>query len=284
MWVLFLFSLQAQWQQEIQSEPVYTEQLKNHHVLFVGGVMNELAEYTTGYFTDSRDCVEQELGGQSSYWGPSSKNSIPENAEILNGHILKTYFETQKPLILVGHSKGAAEILYVILEHPELILDGLVERVILIQGSMGGSRIANDPARWLGHAILKQLTEFDTESLSESGAKKVFDAAFEQYQAKIDQTAHEQVSGKIFYLRSALELNRHSYFVQLILKLSQYDLEIEECGPSDGFLTTCSQLDSRIGVDLGIVEADHLSLVLSWVGLSKKERRALMRAVFKKII
>lgn len=293
MWKLFLIlaatflqaaspDLQELWQQEIQSELSISGQLKNQHVLWVGGVLNEFTELLSGYFADNREAVEEDLGGETSYFGPSSRNSIPKNAEILNELILKTYFERGKPLILVGHSKGAAEILHVILEHPDLILTGIVEQVILIQAAIQGSPIANDPSRWSCPEIVKGWMGLNTGTLSEAGAKTVFDAAFKRYYTQIEDGEHELISKRIFYVRSAQSASDHSYCMQLILEIVQHN---EENHPvSDGILPVHAQMDARIGIDLGIVHADHLSLVISWIGsFSKQERKAFTRAVFKLI-
>ncbi len=291
MWKLWLFlcvvelqaaspALQELWRQEIEGEAVYIERLKGKHVLFVGGILNGLAKLVPGYFSDNREAVEHELGGESSYFGPSSRNSIPENSQILKEHILKTHFEHQKPLILVGHSKGAAEILHVILEYPDLILEGCVERIILIQAPIQGAPVANEPSRWICYEAIKAITGLETETLSEVGAKTVFDLAFEHYHAAItDEAKHDFVSNRIFYVRSASKSEDHSYCLQLVLGITQHQPEIH--GHSDGLIPVNAQLDSRIGIDLGVVQADHFGLVIPWVsGFSKKERKAFTRAVF----
>ena len=298
MWKFYLFlcvaslqaespNLQSLWQQEIVQEDLSSNSdlLKDKHVLFVGGMLNELFGAIRGYFYDNCEAVDEELGGESSHFRSSSWSSIPQNAEMLHVHVLKTYFENQsRPITLVGHSKGAAEILHLVLEHPELVLEGLVERIVLIQAAVQGSPAANDPSKWFrsSYGHIKDLVGIETHSLSETGSKAIFDALFTEFEAQVTPPERQLISDKIFYVRSVESPEKHSYSVQLILEITQHSTQ--EYLPCDGMIPVHAQLHPRIGVDLGIVQSDHLSLVIPWVtAFSKKERKALTRTIFKLI-
>ena len=286
LWAVFLSAerpdLQSLWQQEIEQESGSSDLLKNKHVLFVSGMLNELFGSVSGYFYDNRDAVEQDLGGESSHFGPSSRSSIPQNAQILYEHVLKTQAEKQKPLILVGHSKGGAEILHMILQHPELILEGSIERAILIQATIQGSPAANDPDRWLrnNYGYIKDLVGLETQTLSEAGSQAIFDGLFADYGARVSESEKQAISNRIFYVRSAEIPEKRSYSVELVLEITQHAPDPNT--PNDGLIPTHAQFDARIGIDLGVIQADHLSLVIPWVtAFSKEERKAFTRAILK---
>ena len=286
LWAVFLGAempdLQLLWQQEIEHAEIAPKRLKNKHVLFVSGMLNEIIAPVSGYFLDSREAVEQDLGGESSHFGPSSQNSISENARILYEHFLEIQANKPRSFILIGHSKGAAVILCMILQHPELILERSIDQVILIQAAIQGSAAANDPSRWLrnSYAYIRDWVGLETESLSETGSKALFNKLFEEYEALLENQDKQFISNKIFYVRSAEVPEKRSYSVELVLEITQH--KPDPSIPNDGLIASHAQLDSRIGIDLGVIQADHLSLVIPWVtALSKHERRALMRAIFK---
>ncbi|MES2505000.1 MAG: hypothetical protein V4534_09010 [Myxococcota bacterium] len=273
------------WQEELDFDLADSDPniLADKHVLFVSGVMNELVSYIPGYFVDCRESVEKELGGKSSYFGPPSKNSISENAVILRDQVLKAFFENgQKPLVILAHSKGAAEILYLVLEQPAFMLDNLIEKIVLIQGAIGGTPLANEPNGWFAYEYLSRWIDFNAIALSQIEARRVFAEAFESYLSQTTKAQQQNISSRIYYVRTQEELENLSLSIRLGLKVARSDLKAK--GANDGFLLTAAQMHPDIGVDLGVLQADHLSLVLGWItGLSANARRAFTRALFRKI-
>jgi len=68
---------------------------------------------------------------------------VADNADILYSEFIKIYNETQKPLVIIAHSKGAAEAILALLKYPELVRGKIVELLISINGALGGSYIAS---------------------------------------------------------------------------------------------------------------------------------------------
>lgn len=258
--------------------PAIAHLLENKTILFVPGLLNELSgNIPGGYFADNMDIVE-ELGGQTRYFGPSSIKSIPENAAVLYEHILKT----SEPLILFGHSKGAAEILYMILQHPELISEALVESVILIQALIGGTPLADEPSDWLCYDIWKYFLLIDLKDFGQYRMMELFEAAFKNFEVKTSSEQKKILNQRIFYVRSQQADDNHAYPMHLARKFVRRTSELKEA--NDGFLPISAQMDARIGIDLGVVQADHASLVLGWIGsLSRLDRKAFTRALFKMV-
>jgi pimeloyl-ACP methyl ester carboxylesterase len=292
------------------------------HVLFVAGVMNELTVPLENYFPDNIRSIERELGYSHTQFRPSSRKSVPTNAEIIFAKINEIYNQVQKPLIIVAHSKGAAETFYCILAHPELILGGKVDRVILYQASIGGSPIADGKhARAL--RFFSQFVRPDMATLGTAAAKKNVNRAYYRYESffrdYVDarggsrtvktisshraEKMKQFVSNRIFYIRSATPHGEWGWAVRLVRFISRKSLTPERSndgihplsplaakaitqysGLNDGLLPVESQMDVRIGVDLGILEADHTALTVSKMHSGTANlRRALMRAALCKV-
>jgi hypothetical protein len=269
------------------SETPPMQLLGNKHVVFVAGIMNELANLISNYFPDNIEAA-QDMGASTSYVAPRSSGSIPKNAGWLYSQVKTIYADVKRPLILVGHSKGGAEILHLILDHPELILDGTVDTVLLLQSAIGGSPLAYETGPWI--TLVSLFLSPDIETLKPHNAKRNFDRAYVQFcktlrelvPADNGQQAKKAISNRIFYVRSQQDPIALSSGVGFVLKVWQKSLG--NAMPNDGLLPTSSQLDLRIGVDLGILAADHIDLAVSKVSvLSKQDRKAFMYAVMEHI-
>jgi len=285
-------NLQARWEAEIKSSKRVDERklLKGKHVLFVGGIMNELASALDFYFADNISTVREDLGGTASYFGPLSRLSIPENVKNLYQIIEETYEKEKKPLILVGHSKGGAEILALLLKHFELALDGIVCQALLIQPAIGGSPLA-EASSGLLLDIMNAIFSPNLSTLTTFRANLNFDYSFIEYEDKLLNNAailnikkenlHEKISSKIFYVLSTTTESEISLGTSIILTVLQNDLSNYH-GEHDGLLPVASQFDSRIGKVIGTVRSDHIGLTVSKVSkISKHDRKAFTRLIFR---
>lgn len=285
-------SLQSQWENEIRNIGSFNDGnvLLGKHVIFFPGIINEVGALLGLYFTDNMETVEKELGGTASYFGPSSELSIPENVEIIHNHILKTANEQRKPLILVGHSKGGAEVLQTILRYPELILQGMVFQVLLIQPALQGSPLAERTPGCL-FDLFKLILKPNLATLDTFTAKEDLREAFLSFEKSLKSNAlfrnsdhkilENQISSRIFYVQSQVYQDEISFGVSIVLMVLQHDLS-DYNGNHDGLLPLSSQSDDRIGVNLGVVYADHIGLTISKLSnVTKHERHAFTRLVFR---
>jgi hypothetical protein len=276
-------TLQQQWEIEkrlgLRAE-VDSKLLEGRHVIFVAGIMNELANIISNYYPSNIEAAK-EFGATTSYIHPNSSNPIPENAELLYRSITDIYQRLQKPIILVGHSKGGAETLYAILKHPELITQGMVDRVLLIQAAIGGSPLAEDQS-WCFKVVCGLLNP-NLKTLKPDIAKRNFDDVFWEFDRSMVSGQRRMISDRIFYVRSQIAPNDLSFGISLIRTLTNLDLSL--LGPNDGLITITAQYDFRIGVDLGILQSDHIGLTVSTVSsTSHEDRKSFMRALFKTVL
>lgn len=303
-------TLLQRWDEEKKGSVTEDVQIpQDRHVLFISGIMNNLAKLISAYYKSNIEAVH-ELGLQATSYGPSSRKSIPTNAEIVYQRIIETYERHHDPVVVIGHSKGGAETLYTILEHPNLIVDGIVDRVVLIQPAIGGSPLAT-----LEHGCstfwMFCFYEPNFDTLVPAVIKADFDHAFSDYEKflherwpsdhDIDwiQKQKENISNKIFYVRSEATPDELSTGVKIVLGALHSELSYESTsdgfhptwdkptlysGRNDGLVPIESQWDQRIGVDLGILESDHLGLTVDTVSkTSREDRIAFTRALFKTI-
>jgi hypothetical protein len=75
---------------------------------------------------------------------PDSRNPIPKNANILYEQVLNLRAQSpHKKAIIFAFSKGGAETLLMVLQHPELVTSGLISDVVTINGALGGTPLAD---------------------------------------------------------------------------------------------------------------------------------------------
>jgi hypothetical protein len=253
--------------------------LRDRHVLFISGILNELPG--GGYFANNIRAVKKEIGATASVYSPSSFRSIKENRDRLYRKIYKRYREYRKPLILFGHSKGGAEALAAILHYPELILNGIVDRVVIIQGAIGGSPVSDSFEACGMLKVLPKKLKKGVLSLTPARAKELFNE--ESLWASSHLQAHdlELISSRVFYLRSAKDPRKAGFRYRRMGTYLQ-----KTYGPNDGVLLVQDQMLSSVGNDLGILEnRDHSSEVIQrwFCGKNDDEQRALTRAVLEAI-
>jgi pimeloyl-ACP methyl ester carboxylesterase len=302
------FSLAQRWELEKQGQITHYDNIpKDRHVLFVAGLGNEITLLLHNYFHDNHKSVDR-LGLSSSFFGPSSKIDVPTNAETLYSVILQIHQKVKVPLIVVGHSKGGAEVLFCILEHPDLILNGIVDRVVLMEAAIGGSPLLNGPASCAMKFIM-DLFHSNLDTLMPDNAHRNFDQAFADYERYFNsyrwntpvQNLMALISSRIFYVRSAANAEELGSAIHLVLDVVKKHLIYDPSndgftpilypsqpstysGLNDGLLPVESQIDTRIGVDLGILHSDHIGLTVSGLSkISKHDRHAFTRALLGQI-
>jgi hypothetical protein len=280
------------------------QELRGKHVIFVDGLMNELASVAGNYFSDNIQEVKRLKMTYSHLSFPSSR-SIPDNAYQLGEDIMQIYLSVRKPLILIGHSMGGAEVLYSILMNPDLLIFDFVEKVVLIEAAIGGSILAeNMKDNFLARRVRDYLGE-GLNSLKPQQAHSNFKYAFRYFQNSLKSTfqdlgpkgieeAFDRLSGQVYYVRSYIPDDEPvSWGVRAVLFFCEKDLMKRQL--NDGLLSTVAQLlnlkaklinrERSFGTDLGILKADHVELVISGIFSESTGdiRRAFTRAVFRKI-
>ncbi len=239
--------------------------LRGHHVVFVAGFMSEVIP---GYFIDNA-AVTRELGAETSTLFPPSSSSLVNDVGLVEREVAA---HRNVPVVLVGHSKGGAAVLLTVLQHPELVLTGRVECVVVIQGAVGGSPLADALTK------VRPLAKPGLRSLTTGQAKSAFVLAMDAAARSLTEAEWARLFSRIFYVRSA---HREG---SLGAELAITELILREHGENDGLLPP-GEMKLDEGVDLGVLDADHASLtVSSFLSVTTvEERRAFTTALYREV-
>jgi hypothetical protein len=247
------------------------------HFVFIDGVMNEITRPFHIYFHDNIKAVK-EIGFTSSHLHFSSFHSISSNSNIMKTKldmIIQTIGSRQ--MFLIGHSMGGSELLCTLLTYPELF-----ERVyaaVMLQSVLGGSSMANQENGNIFGKLLSLIMNKGMSSLTPKSCFELFNS-FNYH----DLQNH---TSKIFYLRSQVNREEKISFGEKIVRTvldsdSTFD---DEKTSSDGLVPVENQIlisSPPIGIDLGIMEADHIELEVS--GLFSKGNKKTRKLFTEKLI
>lgn len=238
--------------------------LRGRHVVFVAGFLNELIP---GYFTDNVE-VTRALGAETSVLLPASGEVLEQEAQLIGREV---DFRQGKPVVLFGHSKGGAAALLTVLQRPELILEGRVEAVIVLQGSIGGSPVADTLSK-------VPLVGSSLQSLRTDVSKQTFIDALASARNRLTDAQWKRLFSRVFYVRSAQD------HTTLAAELALTKASLDGHGPNDGLVNE-SEMALPHGVDLGVLDADHAALtVSSFLATSTvDERRTFTRALYREV-
>lgn len=250
---------------------------REHHFVLVAGFLNERTPF---YWDDMVTALEQ-LGvpnEQISVIFPSSQNTIFKNSEFLK----KSFEEipTQKPLVVISHSKGAVETFQFAWDNPEFV-KSRIKALFFLQGAFGGSYIADhlfsgefktDSAVPVGRRILMNAQFYVEWALllgyKESLYELTTEAAVKWQETILSKrrSAHRLIDDRIFFLTSfETEKNYSFYLKNASIYLNTYH------GTNDGLLLTRQQLVPKVGKTIATLQADHCDFVISYP-ISKQEK------------
>lgn len=289
-------ALQERWMNELK-QPLQTmadqtlEILKNRQVLFVAGFLSDIHPLGGVCYEKNAKELAKQVGIKYSYISLPSHRSAVENVDKIYHKTMEIFLRNKAPVVLFGHSKGGAEVFFTILKYPELILNGIVDRVVLIQAAIGGSPLANPKSPAMTGLFL--IFGNGLRSMIPTIADKNVISALESFTQTIEylypnkesdffEQIVEKISEKIFYVRSSSSQQLKSIF-HIAQATSQINLQ--NLGPNDGIILTEDQKCSCFGTDIGILQSDHFDLALNQGRESKcllAFTRALLGEIYEK--
>ncbi len=181
---------------------------------------------------------------------PSSLAPMDVNAERLAVLLQKTSRNWRKPLVVVAHSRGAAEMLLALIRHPELIESARIESVILVQGAFIGSPLASFVEDRLGR-LLGPLRDAVRTLVPEQALQLHLQA-----RRLLTPKQRSLIASKVFFVRS----RARGAPARTALRAGGLYLDLFH-GENDGVLLTSQQRVPKLGQDLGILEGDHFELL-----------------------
>lgn len=252
-------------------EPSAMPAARQLHFLFVGGFLNETIP---GYFGDNLPVVRDELGASASTLFPPSGGDLERDAELIHAEVLRLSDEQQKPIALIGHSKGGAAAVLAVLRDPSLVRSGRVVHVVSIQGALRGSPVADALVQSLPipllHAAFKGL-----DTLTRGRAE----AAFRRVEVPPDLAGW--CARRVHFVRSMETTGQ----VSQELGLTHAFLTRHGTGRSDGLLLEEDQWIPGLGHDLGVLRGDHAAFTVAspLSNGTPQSRRAFTRALLEEL-
>jgi hypothetical protein len=113
----------------------------NLRILVVPGLFNDCMEPMISVFSDALTHLET-LGLKTGHIPVGGRSSCAHNARQIRDHLLSTALEPGENAILVGYSKGTADILEALVSYPEV--RPRVAAVVSVAGAVGGSPLADE--------------------------------------------------------------------------------------------------------------------------------------------
>ena len=286
-WVLLLFFLPlpafavtpaqfSQWLAEYSGNkenllPAVQKKAATFQYALVSGFLNEFAP---GYFGDNRETlIANGVPADSIHiYSPYSSRSVEENAETYLPEQFAPLAKKGK-LVLIGHSKGAAEILSFALQNPKFV-EKNVESIFLIQGAFGGSGLA-DYIKGEGHPVDDQMPwckrfSFELKYLFAlvgdavllgDGIESLTHKNAAEYWTKLKKTSTDAVAtigSKVYYIQSVLKNpdDASAFIRNPAWYMHTY------YGPNDGLVELKDQYVPWVGTPLVIMDTDHTGLVV----------------------
>ncbi len=226
------------------------EQVDRFSYLFVGGYGNELAR--KHYFKLNVQTTMEIGATHARAHFPSSFNAASKNLSSLREEILEMYERGgRRPVVLIGHSKGGLESLATVLAYPELVRDGIVANVVLVQAPIGGNAlidqrnlIARLYAKFL--SISPSFRSLQTKGINEIIANRI---------AELNPQDLRAVSKAVRYVISHKDAEHSGFAIRLLSNLGGHTLK------NDGLVATNDMWLPGFGTILGELYIDHLEVV-----------------------
>lgn len=187
------------------SDAVMREILREKHVVLIGGYLTEF--YRSYYFYDAKAYLERLMpAAQVSLIFPDWRANAELNGTQLIADLEALYAKVGKPLWVIGHSKGGQEAVQLALqasvEKPALLESGRLEKIVSIQGTVGGSPLARVGAVACGLLSESELCA-SVQVLDPILAKAANDKWTQKLQGVALASQRELVARRLYFVRGS---------------------------------------------------------------------------------
>jgi hypothetical protein len=204
---------------------------------------------------------------------PRSLNSMPTNSEILYQEV-KTLRKNskKKQAILITHSKGAAETMMMLLQHPDVVSDLGFTQFLQISSPLGGTNIVEFVNTLCNgsEGNHEPCTMLNSDFPSAEGfASEVVQPIYTAGLAALTPAEKSALQSKTYYVET--QMPDDDFRSPLFTPHLWMEVSHPEDGPNDGAIPTKYELMQEkgfgpeagpvFGTDLGIMMGDHNSLM-----------------------
>lgn len=287
-------------------------------ILFINGLGSSAADLAEYSFLLRQDFAVNLTDFLS--FAPSDFKGVAENAEILYSQILWLQKHgLKKQLVLIGQSKGGAELFLTMLKHPHLIRDGIVGKVVVMQAPVGGTPLAGLLTRLkksslffpeqsfnvlgnFGHWVLNLGWLEGAESLSPEMVSPLIRNAL----ADLDEKTRQDIGRNLFFMTAQEDPSLPKYppssvmlfnfardifpklkSIDSALPFDSFDTYKDSFGAWDDFVPLQFQSLSQVGITFSPLFGSHGNFLNSTDRFkstsSHAEIKAYLRALFETI-
>ena len=223
-----------------------------HRLVFVPGF---LASCFAGIHSFADVVSEARAAGfTADVLGVGGRNDVASNAKLIAGQIERIVASDTRRVILIGHSKGANELLQVLVDRPDIAAH--VDGVLTVAGSLQGSPLASELQGLYGVT----LAIMPLSGCDRGEGDPVADLTLEA-RAAWWKTNGQAITTPIYSLVTLPDISSLSFSL-----FWTYGRLSSSTPDNDGMLRVQDQVAplSRL---LGIVNADHLTVAIPHPGL-----------------
>ena len=257
--------------------------------VFVAGFHNERMP---GYFSQNARsfALAAYPGGQSISCIPARTKRWPETPAPFARSCWRSPEEGPEKLVVIGHSRGACDVLAFALQNPEFVAKH-VEALFLVQGAFGGTGIADylagegppidNSMPWRHRVLAHLLGRLETflldrgkhgglKALTTRASTEFWERTLEEYQASIPI-----VSPRAFYVTTRTVPARLQPLQQAVAWYLAY------LGPNDGIIALEDQCVPGVGTIVAVLDAGHTDLTNRFPSARSRPRlrKALVDAI-----
>jgi hypothetical protein len=242
--------------QEVESTTGPLGGLKNlsdYHIVLVGGFLNEIAP---AYFQKTVYWLEKYGAANITVLMPSSGRTVEENIIDLNASFKEIHSKNPGQKILaIGHSKGGAELMAMLMAYPELITQNIIRSIITVQAPVSGCFLPTCTEKLLGWA---KMIPFISGGLSLTDSE--IDRLILEPLKNIPPATRKILSDHIFYVLSQQNPENTALAITIPNNLIR---RLSENPENDGLVEMQRMFIENFGRILGTLEADHMELLVA---------------------
>jgi hypothetical protein len=262
--------------------PLDLDVLQDKSILLIPGLFHEVNGLLhSRVLNHQKQILQQDLGIPFFIEGFASQGCLVENADLLYEKICSQATFQGKKLILLGHSKGGVEALYAILKYPQLVTEGIVDRVVLIQSPVQGSRFLEQNQNTFLVQLGKKLISKPLNALMPDQSQLFLKNLLENLDSLSLDSLQRFLSERVYYLRGFKDQAQISSVLKKFI--SYFEKHFDEEHLNDGILGVDEQHFLGFGKDLSVMQEDHLFLCASSAEEINRVRvfyRVLMRLLY----
>jgi hypothetical protein len=214
------------------------DHLSEHHIVFV--TFSDFLTWLRPFEDNAKAILKYSPATKVSFLPARFFHSYELNAQTLyRGFIQKFNEGGRRPLIIIGNPQSGPDSLYTVLRNPDLIKLKVVSKLVLIAPAFGSP---------LALSHMPMMSKFKV-----SVARKLFKEALREFPA----AETSRLNQSVFYVRAASVQSQVTPFLKIPFTV------LKSGGPNDGVTYTRDQKLPYLGIDLGVVDADHWDLFAS---------------------